>query len=112
VTLIFAFIFATHQIDELLCAIDFIHFHKRVIYKRFRVCDLLSIIMALALILPYILLNKPWFVNDFLSILILHSLLKLLKLTSLKNGVFFFVPCLIIDMISSTILTLSVGRVN
>ena len=68
--------------------------------------------MALSILVPYMAFNKPWFVSDILTILILNSLLKIFKLTSLKDAVMFFIPCLLIDGLSSLVLTLSFGRVE
>jgi len=47
----------------------------------------------------YIIMQKPWFVSDLITFCLLGSLVKLFKLKSLRDGVFFYCPILVLDIL-------------
>lgn len=62
-----------------------------------RVCDVLSLVIALSLITAYNAAGQPWFVGDMLSILIVGTALKLFKITSFRDGSILLTLCMIYD---------------
>ncbi|KAM3147275.1 hypothetical protein pb186bvf_000526 [Paramecium bursaria] len=69
---------------------------------RIRLLDLLSIIVAVLIDFVYIHYEKPWMISDFITLIMVGALIKLFKVTSLKDAIKFFIPCIIIDILLST----------
>jgi hypothetical protein len=57
----------------------------------------------------YLFLDKPWIISDVLSICVMGSLIKLFKVNSLKSGLEFLVPYLLINLIFCVYLILDVS---
>ena len=52
--------------------------------------------------------NPGWYnlntkkISDFITLIMVGALIKLFKVTSLKDAIKFFIPCIIIDILLST----------
>ncbi|CAD8121393.1 unnamed protein product [Paramecium sonneborni] len=104
-----------------ICALTSFHFFNEI-FGKFRntltflaekiyclkVRDYLSIFFSTLLIFFYLYYDQPWFVSNLLSICILGSLIKLFKITSLKDALQFFIPIMIVDIFCSIYLSQTV----
>ncbi|CAK87807.1 unnamed protein product (macronuclear) [Paramecium tetraurelia] len=99
---------AIHFIDELFCA-----FRKRVpffvqtIYY-FRYCDIFALIIGVALFAVYLATEQIWILSNLISICILGSLIKLFKITSLKDCLLFFLPIMAMDLFCSIYMAMTI----
>lgn len=80
---------------------------KKILFK-IRFCDILSLALGALTVFSYLWFQKPWFVSVLLSVCIMGSLMKLFKIASLKNALIFFVPWIIINVLSSIYLAIYV----
>jgi len=53
-----------------------------------RICDVLSFIIALAIIFAYLYTNRAWYLSDLISMGIMGTSVKLFKIRSLKDACF------------------------
>ncbi|CAD8091589.1 unnamed protein product [Paramecium primaurelia] len=105
---ILCIICSIHFIDELFCA-----FRKKVPFfvKSFyfiRYCDIFAIILGAALFAIYLATEQIWILSNLISICILGSLIKLFKITSLKDCLLFFLPIMAMDIFCSIYLALNI----
>jgi hypothetical protein len=94
-----AFVLTGMFTNEILCHLSANLKLQVKIYKELRVCDLLSLLISLALVLWYSLAGQAWYTSDFLALSIVGASLKLFKVTSFRDGAILLVLCTIYDII-------------
>ncbi|CAD8102914.1 unnamed protein product [Paramecium sonneborni] len=94
----FCLIFGFILISEIFYKIRFL---KIKIIFFLRACDIIGVLMSILTLHLYVENNEPWIISNMLTIFLVGSSIKLFKITSLKNGITFFVPCIIMDILFS-----------
>ncbi|CAD8114468.1 unnamed protein product [Paramecium sonneborni] len=97
-----------HFIDELFCAFrkQIPFFVKLIFYIRY--CDIFALILGVGLFAIYMATEQIWILSNLISICILGSLIKLLKITSLKHCLLFFLPIMAMDIFCSIYLAINI----
>lgn len=91
-------------VNELLCLLpDRANIKRPINILFFRVVDVISMLLSTFLVSAWWLLNKPWYLNDIICFFMTGTFMKLLKITSLKQGFIFLTIIFITDVLSMTI---------
>lgn len=102
ITIIIIGLFSCHFINEVtintlikgvqvLCLFSKIKIIKKRIFF-LRLCDWISIAITVVVIVLYLYYHKPWYLSDLMSIFLMGSFVKLFKLASMKDTLYFSIP--------------------
>ncbi|CAD8097615.1 unnamed protein product [Paramecium sonneborni] len=94
----FCFLFGFILISELCYKMQFL---KIKIFSILRACDIIGLLVSIVTLHLYIENDEPWMISNILTIFLVGSSIKLFKITSLRNGLYFFIPCIIMDILFS-----------
>ncbi|CAD8130394.1 unnamed protein product [Paramecium sonneborni] len=94
----FCLIFGFILISEICYKMIFL---KIKIIKFLRACDIIGLLLSIVTLHLYVDNNEPWIISNVLTIFLVGTSIKLFKITSLKNGISFFIPCIIMDILFS-----------
>ncbi|CAD8173874.1 unnamed protein product [Paramecium octaurelia] len=94
----FCLIFGFILISELCYKMKFL---KIRIVSILRACDIIGLLTTIITLHLYVDFNEPWIISNLLTIYLVGTSIKLFKITSLKNGLHFFIPCIIMDIVFS-----------
>lgn len=83
-----------------------------VIYRFVRVRDIIAAVISATLIILWLSLRRPWYLNNLIAICIMGSVLKLFKVTSMKTAIYNLVVMMVFDSVSAVIIHYSVSDLS
>lgn len=78
------------------------YIYKKIVWK-FRIVDMISFIISATINLLYFIFEKPWFLNDIISICITGIFLKILKFSSMKVASIFLLIIAISECVEAAV---------
>ncbi|CAD8125669.1 unnamed protein product [Paramecium sonneborni] len=85
--------------NELQCFLSVNLKLQAQIYLSIRVCDCISIVLSIALVVLYLTLNQAWYISNLITFCISGSLLRLFKIISLRGVTILYGAIIIFDCI-------------
>jgi hypothetical protein len=77
-------------LNEIITRFDKKEYLRQAIIWQIRIQDVICCLFASTIVVCWILFQKPWYLNDIMSICIVGVMLKLFKITSLRSALIIF----------------------